>query len=291
MEEKEIVEKLSKFDIKPTKQWQEQTLEKLDTVVTNSIDNRNSNLTLSNLFNSINMNIKTRAILTIATVGIVFAALGTVAYASNSATPNDPLFGVDKAIEQMRRTFMLYPLDKAEYEMKVMDERIEELKQMSYEENAQGISEGIKEVEAQMLRLQNMFEQMSQTRVEDEGQEAEKQLQVMNKMAEKLAAQEGTLRQIQDNLSTKGQEASRGEVDYFQEQYTKEVQNRINQFETETGLEVKTNTQTVEQNQGEDSQIQNEIQNEVNTGDSGSDAPQGVQGVQNSNSSNGNGGR
>lgn len=290
MNENEILRKLSEFNSKPSKKWQEETLEKLNTTVTNSLDIRNSNMNLNNLNNSLNMNKKFRPIVALATLILTFTVLGGVAYASDSAMPGEPLFGVDKAMEQIRRTLTLNPLDRAEYEMKVMDERMEELKQMSYEQNAMGISNGIEEVEAQQLRLQNMFANMSQLRSEGDTQEAERQLQVMNKIAEKLAAQSGVLDQTREKLMENKDESNSSELDQLQYQYMEQVQNHIGEFENETGLKVNTNTQTIEQNQGEDSQIQNEIQNQVNTGDGDSNS-QGVQGVSNSNGSNGNGGR
>lgn len=291
MEEKEIIEKLNSFKPKPSTQWQEDTLDKLNTAVTKSLDIRNSNTNLSNLFNSLIMKTKFKVVVTIVTIAIVFAALGGVAYASNSAMPGDPLFGVDKAMEQIRRVLTVDPLQKSEFEMRVMDERMEELKQMSYEENANGMSNGIKEVEAQQLRLQNMFEEIAKLRLEGSDEQAGEQLGVMNKIAEKLQEQSGVLNQVRERLNENGDESNSGELNQFQNQYQEQVQNQINQFENETGLKVETNTQTSEQNQGEDSQIQNQIQNEVNTGE-GSDNSQGVQGVQNSDGgTNGNGGR
>ena len=291
MEEKEIIEKLNSFKPKPSTQWQEDTLDKLNTAVTKSLDIRNSNTNLSNLFNSLIMKTKFKAVVTIATIAVAFIALSGVAYASNSAMPGDPLFGVDKAMEQIRRVLTVDPLQKSEFEMRVMDERMEELKQMSYEENANGMSNGIKEVEAQQLRLQNMFEEMAKLRLEGSDEQAGEQLGVMNKIAEKLQEQSGVLNQVRERLNENGDESNSGELNQFQNQYQEQVQNQINQFENETGLKVETNTQTSEQNQGEDSQIQNQIQNEVNTGE-GSDNSQGVQGVQNSDGgTNGNGGR
>ena len=175
--------------------------------------------------------------------------------------------------------------------MKVMDERMEELKQMSYEENAKGISSGLEEVEAQQLRLANMFEYMYKLRSQGDSKEAQRQLEVMNRIATQLAAQNGVLNQTREKLEENKDAGNSEQVDKLQNQYMEEVQNRIGEFESDTGLKVQTNTQTNEQNQGEDSQIQNQIQNEVNTGDNG-EASQGVQGVSNGNSnSNGNGGR
>jgi len=219
--------------------------------------------------------------------------LSGVAYASNSAMPGDPLFGVDKAMEQLRRVLTINPLHESEFEMMVMDERMEELKQVSYEQNATGISNGIQEVEAQQLRLQNMFEKMSKLRAAGDTQELENQLKVMNKMVEKLEEQNGLLTQVREKLSGNGDESNSGQLNEFQNQYQEQIQNQIGEFENETGLKVETNTQTSEQNQGEDSQIQNTVQNEISTGegDSGTENSQGVQGVQNSNGSNGNGGR
>jgi len=67
MEEKEIIENLNRFKPSPSKKWQEDTLDKLNSTVTESLDIRNSNTNLSNLLNSLMMKTKFKAIVTIAT--------------------------------------------------------------------------------------------------------------------------------------------------------------------------------------------------------------------------------
>ena len=121
MEERDLERQFKNINPKPSAQWKEETLNHLNNVVTDSLDNRNSNTNLNNFFNSITMNTKFKAILTIATVFTTFAIASGVVYASDSAMPGEMLFPVDKAMEQIRRTITVNPLDRAGYEMDVMD--------------------------------------------------------------------------------------------------------------------------------------------------------------------------
>ena len=282
MEEKELVEKLNKYNPNPSKEWQERTLEHLNTVVTNSENNRNSNMNLFNLLNSITMNTKFKGIVTIATIATTLAIATGAVYASDPAKPGDFLYPVDKVAEQIRRTLTLDALNRAEFEMDVMDERVLELRNLSEGSNANQISNSISEVEAQKERLRVMLEEMTQLRARNKVQ-AEEQLQVMNKLASKIQSQEQVMNQVQTNLDESGDASNSGELDQVQNQYSEEMQNQIKNFEDNTGLKVNTNTQESEQNQGEDTQIQNQNQNQVSTGDENG----GVQGVQNQNGSSG----
>lgn len=278
MEERDLERQFKNINPKPSAQWQEKTLNRLNSVVTDSLDNRNSNTNLNNFFNSITMNTKFKAIVTVATVFTTFAIASGVVYASNSAMPGEMLFPVDKAVEQIRRTLTINPLDRAGYEMDIMDERVLELKKMSEGENSEQIANCISEVEAQQERVRAMLGEMTQLRAGDMNQ-AQEQLEVMNKLAAKIQNNQEVLGEVQNRLELKSGEATQaGELQRVRDSYSEEMGSEIKNFEESTGLKVE--AQEAEQNKGEETQNKNQA--EIKAGDeNGEGEPaQDVQGVQ-----------
>ena len=278
MEERDLERQFKNINPKPSAQWKEETLNHLNNVVTDSLDNRNSNTNLNNFFYSITMNTKFKAILTIATVFTTFAIASGVVYASDSAMPGEMLFPVDKAMEQIRRTLTINPLDRAGYEMDVMDERVLELKKMSEGEDSLGLSKAISEVEAQQSRVRAMLGEMTQLRAGDMNQ-AQEQLEVMNKLAAKIQNNEEVLGEVQNRLELKSGEATQaGELQRVRDSFSEDMESEIKNFEESTGLKVE--AKETEQNQGEEPQNQNQA--EIKAGDeNGEGEPaQDVQGVQ-----------
>ena len=278
MEEKDLERQFKNINPKPSKQWQEKTLNHLNSVVTDSLDNRNSNTNLNNFFNSITMNTKFKAIVTVVTVFTTFAIASGVVYASNSAAPGEMLFPVDKAVEQVRRTLTVNPLDRAGYEMEVMDERVLELKKMSEGEDSLGVSKAISEVEAQQERVRAMLGEMTQLRAGDMNQ-AQEQLEVMNKLAAKIQNNQEVLGEVQNRLEMKSGEATQaGELQRVRDSYSEDMETEIKNFEESTGLKVQ--SKEAEQNKGEETQNKNQA--EIKAGDeNGEGEPvQDVQGVQ-----------
>lgn len=278
MEERDLERQFKNINPKPSQEWQEKILNHLNSVVTDSLDNRNSNTNLNNFFNSFTMNRKFKAIVTVATVFTTFAIASGVVYASNSAMPGEMLFPVDKAVEQIRRTLTINPLDRAEYEMGVMDERVLELKKMSEGENSEQIANCISEVEAQQERVRAMLGEMTQLRAGDMNQ-AQEQLEVMNKLAAKIQNNQEVLGEVQNRLELKSGEATQaGELQRVRDSYSEEMGSEIKNFEESTGLKVQ--AQEAEQNKGEETQNKNQA--EIKAGDeNGEGEPaQDVQGVQ-----------
>ncbi len=278
MEERDLERQFKNINPKPSQEWQEKILNHLNSVVTDSLDNRNSNTNLNNFFNSFTMNRKFKAIVTVATVFTTFAIASGVVYASNSAMPGEMLFPVDKAVEQVRRTLTINPLDRAEYEMGVMDERVLELKKMSEGENSEQIANCISEVEAQQERVRAMLGEMTQLRAGDMNQ-AQEQLEVMNKLAAKIQNNQEVLGEVQNRLELKSGEATQaGELQRVRDSYSEEMGSEIKNFEESTGLKVQ--AQEAEQNKGEETQNKNQA--EIKAGDeNGEGEPaQDVQGVQ-----------
>ncbi|MDY0097113.1 MAG: DUF5667 domain-containing protein [Candidatus Dojkabacteria bacterium] len=278
MEERDLERQFKNINPKPSQEWQEKTLNHLNSVVTDSLDNRNSNTNLNNFFNSITMNTKFKAIVTVATVFTTFAIASGVVYASDSAMPGEMLFPVDKAVEQIRRTLTINPLDRAGYEMDIMDERVLELKKMSEGENSEQIANCISEVEAQQERVRAMLGEMTQLRAGDMNQ-AQEQLEVMNKLAAKIQNNQEVLGEVQNRLELKSGEATQaGELQRVRDSYSEEMGSEIKNFEESTGLKVE--AQEAEQNKGEETQNKNQA--EIKAGDeNGEGEPaQDVQGVQ-----------
>lgn len=59
---------------------------------------------------------------------LLFAGGGTI-YAADASAPGDPLFGVDKAIENVQRSLTTDPVSEADLELDILDERMEELEE------------------------------------------------------------------------------------------------------------------------------------------------------------------
>ena len=278
MEERDLERQFKNINPKPSQQWQDKALNHLNSVVTDSLDNRNSNTNLNNFFNSFTMNTKFKAIVTVVTVSTTFAIASGVVYASNSATPGEMLFPVEKAVEQIKRTLTINPLDRAGYEMEIMDERVLELKKMSEGEDSLGISQAISEVEAQQERVRDMLGEMTQLRAGDMNQ-VQEQLEVMNKLAAKIQNNQEVLGEVQNRLELESGEATQvGELQRVRDSYSQDMETEIKNFEESTGLKVE--AKEAEQNQGEEPQNQNQV--EIKTGDeNGEEEPvQDVQGVQ-----------
>ena len=278
MEERDLERQFKNINPKPSQQWQDKALNHLNSVVTDSLDNRNSNTNLNNFFNSFTMNTKFKAIVTVVTVFTTFAIASGVVYASNSATPGEMLFPVEKAVEQIRRTLTINPLDRAGYEMEIMDERVLELKKMSEGEDSLGISKAISEVEAQQERVRDMLGEMTQLRAGDMNQ-VQEQLEIMNKLAAKIQNNQEVLGEVQNRLELESGEATQvGELQRVRDSYSEDMETEIKNFEESTGLKVE--AKEAEQNQGEEPQNQNQV--EIKTGDeNGEEEPvQDVQGVQ-----------
>lgn len=194
------------------------------------------------------------------TIGILFAGTGAV-YASDDAVPGQLLFGVDLATESVVRTFTTDPVAKAELELEVMEERVNELLVLSDDNSSTNISTAIDAITEQQTRIETSLQTMTKLRTENKLQ-SEEQLKVMEKLKTMSQAQVSVMNQVQDKLDAKGQSAESAKLDEAKAKYQNDSGSQEQNFESSTGLQV--NEAENEQNKGEDTQIQNQNQNETN---------------------------
>lgn len=279
MNEKQLITQLSKIKPKTKKEWQKSVLDYFDNFVTSESKLRNNFLNIFNLLKFLKMSSKIKAIISLITI-VATLGVGTGAvYASNSANPGDFLYGLDKAVESVQRTFTLDPVKKAEIELAIMDERVLELEKLSEGGNFDVVSKSISEIEAQRLRLQERFQEMNQLRIENKLQTQE-QLQVMEKLQAKIRAHEKTMNQVQTKLKSNGDNSNSEGLQQVQNKYSDQTRNQIMNFEKETGVQVQIQEtkqeQEQEQNKNNGTQYnQEQEQNQNQTNDLGNQQKNG----------------
>lgn len=282
MNEDQLIKQLNRIKPKPSESWQNTVLGVFDTFVTPEPKLRNSFSNIFNLLRLSNMSPKLKAIISVITVvATLGAGTGTI-YASDSANPGDFLYGLDKTVESVQRTFTSDPVKKAELELAIMDERVLELEKLSEGDNSGAVSESISEVEAQQLRLQERLQEMNQLRVENKLQTQEQQ-QVMEKLQAKIQVHEETMNQVQTKLKSNGDNSNSEDLQQVQNKYSEQTQNQIKDFGEDTGVQIQETEQEQNQNDGtqynqeqEQNQNQNnDSSNQQNGSDQGTQQQQG----------------
>lgn len=265
MNEKQIIKTLKKFRPKPNEYWVDETINELINVTNLSLT-RNSITTLYK-FNYSN-NMSGALIALIAGIVAILGVGGTVV-ASDSANPGDFLYPVDTLVENVQRSLITNPVKETELELKLLDERVEELKNLSEDGDLADITLATEKIVQERTRLQELLQLMTQLREKGELQ-GEDQLKVMEKLQEAVKKQTETINEVQKNLDEKGNsdddDASES-VNELESGYADDLNDDIADFEDSTGIEVEEH----ESNEGEDSEIknQNEVKNEGD--DSGND--------------------
>lgn len=299
MEESRILEKIRDMKFQPSQNWSSKTheyIKQLDNGVTIGDDNRNRLSSVSKFNKLFQMSPKVKLITTILTIVATLSAGGGAVYASDASNPGDFLYPLDKTVEDVQRIFVANPVQLAELEVAIMDERVSELESLVEKDNPELITLATQEIEAQQLKLENTYREMNQLRLENKVS-SEEQLKAMEKLQTSLQNNEAKMTQIKSALQSSGENAEKngeavGNMEKIQNSMDGNLQEQLNKFETETGLKIE--TAESEQNQGEDTQIQNQNQNEVggndtqNGGDGGNqDTDNGSQNSDNTNQQNG----
>ena len=117
--------------------------------VTNPLDSRNNNIIYFLKITAMKvMSIKTKAGIILSSVVVVGVMTTTAAFASTGANPGDPLFPIQKAIENVQRTFAS---DKVKFEQDLLTKRIDQLQtvQTQSPDNTAKIKEALNEVDTQ----------------------------------------------------------------------------------------------------------------------------------------------
>ncbi len=261
MKEKDLIKALKGFKPLPSEDLQRRFDRALETVEGPVTKSHHSRIHVSDLYKMFSyMYMNTKLIATVSVAALAVLALGGgAAFAANPAIPGDMLFPVDKVAESVRRAFTFGADNKAQFEIAVMDERIEELETQDERGTEESTAASISEIDAQMLRLRERLQEMNQLREENKLQTQE-QLQVMQKLQERVQNHEETMNIVQNKLQSSGDTDNSESLLQVKNRYSDDMDEHIQGFEQETGL----NLQESEQNQGEDTQIQNQnqVQNE-----------------------------
>lgn len=149
-------------------------------------------------------------------LGIVLLGLlgggGGVVYASNAAIPGDFLYPIDRAGENMQMALTRNPADKAELELKFLDERIDELEEVlkkngNSDKSKKNIEKAIDGVDKAYGRTEEMIQAHVEGTVSDVVHE-----RVLEMQEENTAKHEIKLQEIKDKVVEKTEEKGKSEV-------------------------------------------------------------------------------
>lgn len=194
----------------------------------------------------------------IVSLSFVFLLLlgGGLAYASDSSKPGDLLYPVDKATEGVQRFFINDPVDLANFEAAVLDERYQEIEDLESDENKEVAEDVLKEVEDQQSKVLASVEEVNTLRTQNKIQESE-HLKIMTKL--QVMTEEHKM--VMDKyMLIVNDEKTIEKAKTVQNEYDKEVETKVKDFEDETGVKVEENEQESEKNQGDESQVENKNQ-------------------------------
>lgn len=109
---------------------------------------------------------KILTVVIVAAGGLLLLAGG--AWAADSSKPGDMLYGVDLAVESVQRVVTFGDVAKADFEIDVLDERMEELTEL--DEEGEEVGEALDEVADQQTRLYGQIRKMEENNDIDEGE-------------------------------------------------------------------------------------------------------------------------
>jgi hypothetical protein len=147
-----LIKNLNELNTRPDRAWQERTLARLQILekdsVTNSSETRNNFHSLFNFLFINTMELK-KVLATTALVFVGGTVLTTVTiFAAQGSKPGDPLYGFDKTIENIQRTVTIGGSAKSDFEVKVLNERLDELTSLD-SDNSEHVAEALKETQEQ----------------------------------------------------------------------------------------------------------------------------------------------
>ncbi len=161
MNKEKIIKNLNNLDFKPSEEWHNQTFKLLETYsqsnVTKNNLSRNSILRVFKLL--FNKNMSGTAIALLVTLLVAGGSAGT-AVAANASGPGDTLYPLDQKLEDIRRSTIKDDEKLSKFEMKLLEERVDELKKMQQKGKDENISQGTKELLKQQERVRETVRNM-----------------------------------------------------------------------------------------------------------------------------------
>ncbi len=201
---------------------------------------------------------KNKALIVVIIVILVGISLMGVVSACDASNPGDILYPIDLSVENFQRNFISDSVQKAEFEIEVMDERVQELETISNNNDSELVSNALKEVEKQENRLQKKLQEMNQLRTQNQIQ-IQKVAKVMQKLEQKISEHNKGISKAKQNIESQGNFSNFEKLDQIQNKYLKNVDSSIQSFENNTEIQIKQN----QENQGEDNKIQNQNSNQM----------------------------
>ncbi|MEI7604242.1 MAG: DUF5667 domain-containing protein, partial [bacterium] len=137
----------------PSSEWQNSTLSYFKRLSNESVTNekKSRNYYSSNLLNIIKMKIGKKAAIILGITAGVFTLTTGVVFASSDATPGSVFYPVEKAVENVQRTFKS-SADKAKYENELLDKRTKQLEKVQ-KNDPNNVQTALKEVSEQKDRF------------------------------------------------------------------------------------------------------------------------------------------
>jgi len=139
------------------------------------------------------------AIASVLAVALVLGSSGGAVYASNSAKPGDINYPLDKAGEDFQRLFTFDPVEEVELELDVLQERIDELKELD-SENSDFLENAANEVNQQQTQVQSEYQAMEENSKVDSG----KKERILNRFQSQIEYHTQLMEQLQDKMGEKG---------------------------------------------------------------------------------------
>ncbi|MBN1331911.1 hypothetical protein JW978_03435 [Candidatus Dojkabacteria bacterium] len=143
----------------------------------------------------------------------ILLTTGTV-LAADSAKPGDLLYPADLFSESVQRSFIFSDTDKAEFEMKILDERKAELEKLQLNDSEQ-VSNAIKNLGEQEARVEEKLRVMNENSDVDEGEKE----RIAERSEEQIREHDEDLDQVQEQLRERDMDQEADEVEGVQEKY------------------------------------------------------------------------
>ncbi|HHD92236.1 MAG TPA: hypothetical protein ENL06_01250 [Candidatus Portnoybacteria bacterium] len=244
--ENEIIEKFSELKkIEPEKEW-------IDLVYQNIVNQEiASNFISPNIFferiKLLFQNFIFRPVVAVALIVVLVISSITVVWADNQALPGDSLYPIKLAIEEIQGNLIVPSSEKANYQAKLVQERVSEIKKIinskaSSQKKKQGIKIGVAQLQKQLVSVNDQM--INSSAVSSVAQKINNAKQELTKVKKEVSKKIGTgdvtkkidqTVKVVDEIATKALVVS---VDENQQLNSQKVSDKIKEVENELFLAI-----------------------------------------------------
>lgn len=160
---------------------------------------------------------KTKILIGVASALAVFGGGTGVVLASDDAKPGDTLYAFDKFGESVEKVVTFSEEAKAELEMDILDERMEELKDLE-DVSEDTAEDAVEELKEQQERVEERTEEMLNAPDNDQAQERER---IENRYQEQIQEHTQEAAKIQEQLKEQGNNEAAGNLEKNMQDYQK----------------------------------------------------------------------